>query len=225
MERMKRWMGSAALVAAMAASAAAADKAGLMLKNAEHATGIFQTGLGSGVSAEDTAARGFEGQQALLGFGSGAGETGGVDASGAKSTSGFAKFAQRRPAAGLKADTAVPSPVGYDCRGPGCGSNGGDKGRTWGANIGRVAGFVLGFVALAAAVVSIFSGNVMGIALGAAAIAGSVNGRPQGDSFLERFASSPLSNGLARVGGFVGEWTGRGASKAAGFVKGLFHRG
>ena len=227
MELMKRWTGSAVLLAALAATAGAADNAGRMLRNAESATGIFQAGLGSGASPEDTAARGFEGQQALLGFGSGAGETGGVDASGARERSGFARFTQRHEA-GLKVDYSVPSPAGWDCRGPGCGNNDGDggaKGRKWGEIAGRVAGFALGIIAMGPAIGLIMTGTLGGIALGAAAIAGTWGGHPQGDSLIERIASSPLDNALAKVGGFVGEWTGRGVSKATSFVKGLFHRG
>ena len=236
---MKAWMGSFALVAALAATSGAApgasgsgesfraDNAGRMLRNAETATGVFQAGLGSGASLEDTASRGFEGQQALLGFGKGAGETSGVDASGARAKSDFSKFTDRH-APGLKADGFVPTPAGFDCHGPGCGSNGGDggdKGRKYGEIAGRVAGFVLGIVAISPAIGLILSGTIGGIALGAAALAGTWGGHPQGDSLIERIASSPLDNALAKVGGFVGEWTGRGISKATGFVKGLFNRG
>ncbi|MBI5202925.1 MAG: hypothetical protein HY925_15135 [Elusimicrobia bacterium] len=233
MRLTRRWMEAAVLTAALTAPAFAADHAGRMLRNAESAAGIFQAGLASGASLEDTAARGFEGQQALLGFGSGESEAGGVDASGAKSKSGFAVFAERHQGAVKISD--VPAPKGWDCHGPGCGGNGGnggEKGRRIGETTGRLAGLAMSFLGGGAAFGLVFNGILgiatggfsmallSGISLGAAAIAGTWGGRPEGDSLLARIASSPICNGMAKIGGFAGEWTGRGAS----FVAGLFRR-
>ncbi|MBI4345909.1 MAG: hypothetical protein HY553_03575 [Elusimicrobia bacterium] len=224
MERTNRWLWSAAATALLAGNGLAADNAGRMLGNAERAAGLFQSGLGAGVTPEDTAARGFEGQQALLGFGAGAGGDGAVDATGRTAPSGFARF-QERHAAGRTGAGYVPSPIAghrWDPseRGGSYGGDGGDRGRRIGEIVGRVAGLALGVIAMMSAVPLAFSGNIVGVAIAAAVIAGTWQGRPQGESLIERIASSPLSNGLGKLGGFVGHWTDRGIEK----VKGLFRR-
>lgn len=224
MERTNRWLWSAAATALLAGNALAADNAGRMLGNAERAAGLSQSGLGAGVTPEETAARGFEGQQALLGFGAGAGGDGAVDAKGTAGPSGFARL-QERHGAGGAGDAYVPSPIGHRWGPSGgggrYGGDGGDKGRRIGEIVGRVAGLALGVIAVMAAIPLAFSGSIVGVAIALAVVAGTWKGRPEGDSLIARIASSPLSNGLGKIGGFVGEWTGRGIDK----LKGLFRRG
>ena len=233
MNRTKNWMGAAVAIFGLAAGAGAADNAGLMLGNAGRAVETLQGGLGTGVNAEQMAARGFEGQQVLQGLDT-SGGVGAVDAS-KSGKSGFARFQDRHaPQAGLKADVAVPTPVGYDCFGPNCDKgqyggggpgNWGYTGEKWGNIAGRIAGLVLSFVAMNAAIPLLLAGSVTGFAVGAAVIAGTWTGRPEGSSIIERLTSSPIGNGMGKIGGFVGKWTGKGLGAAATFVGNLFRRG
>lgn len=204
-------------VAVLASTAQADPGAGRLLGNADRAQTAIQSGLGSGSSAEETAAKGFEGQQLLMGLGA---RDSGADAVDARYAGGFERFdaAKGVSAGGLKAETLVPTPVGYSCIGPNCGNGGGggnwaDKGRKWGERIGKWGGFGLGILASITAINFAFA-SVAGFAVFAAVTAGTF-GRP-GESALSRGASAAL--------GFAGHWTGYGLGKAAGFVKGLFGR-
>lgn len=214
---MTQW--KLAVIATFVAGTAHANPgAGRLLGNADRAAQAVQSGLGDGASVEQTAAKGFEGQELLMGLGA---RESGADAVDARYASNFGKVgggAVPATGVGLKAETLVPTPVGYTCIGPACGSGGGGgnwgaKGERWGQTIGKWGGFALGIAANIVAMNFAFS-SIAGFAVFAAVMAGTF-GRP---------GQSRLSDGASSVLGFAGKWTGIGLQKAAGFVKGLFGR-